>query len=175
MLFVGGLAWPPNAEGLMRFVEKSLPIVRRRLPNSELRIVGRLSNAQMTDLKDREGIEVVGFVPDLAAEYRHADVCICPIWRGEGANVKLAEYAGFGRAIVATAFSAQGYEGILEPGRDLLTANSDEEMANCCVELLADDQRRQRLAHSARTVALRMLSQVAIDRSIQEAVEQALR
>jgi glycosyltransferase involved in cell wall biosynthesis len=97
-----------------------------------LRIVGRLSNAERTALKDREGIEVVGFVDDLAAEYRQADVCICPIWRGEGANVKLAEYAGLGRAIVATAFSARGFEGILEPGRDLLMANSDDELEDCC-------------------------------------------
>ena len=39
----------------------------------------------------------------------------------------------------------QGFEGILEPGRDLLAANSDDELADCCVKLLSDDQRRQRL------------------------------
>ncbi len=174
VLFVGGF-YGPNQEGLIRFVQRSLPSIRGRVPNTVLRVVGAHNEEFLDVLRQHKGVEPAGFVTDLTAEYHEADICICPIWRGEGANVKLAEYAAFGRAIVATTFSAHGYEGILEPDRDLLVADSDEELADRCVELLIDQQQRQRLARNAKMVASTTLSQTAIDRIIEEVVGPSLR
>jgi glycosyltransferase involved in cell wall biosynthesis len=95
---------------------------------------------------------------------------ICPIWGCGGASIKLAEAAGFGKAVVATHHAASGFEGILEPGRDLLAANTDEGLANCCVELLKDGPKRSQMGERARVIASTMLSQAAIDRIIEESV-----
>ncbi len=169
ILFVGS-RWPPNQEGLLRFVERSLPIIRHHLPSATLRVVGSHDDGFVNALREHDGVVPAGFVPDLAVEYSQADICICPIWRGTGSQVKLAEYASFSRAVVATTFSALGYDGILKPGRDLLVADTDAGIAAHCVELLKNERRRRELARSAGKTAETFLSQTAIDRIIGDAI-----
>jgi glycosyltransferase involved in cell wall biosynthesis len=169
ILFVGG-SWRPNQEGLMRFVQRSLPIIRQLVPSATLRVVGSHDEKFLSALREHEGVELAGFVPDVGAEYRQADICVCPIWSGWGSNVKLAEYASFDRAVVATTFSASGFEGILEPGRDLLVADTDEGLAAHCVELLKNERLRCELGQNAGRTAEASLSQPAIDRIIGDAI-----
>jgi glycosyltransferase involved in cell wall biosynthesis len=166
ILFVGSIGWPPNRDGLMRFIRDVLPAIRRRVPGTTLRVVGEGS----ASLKDLEGVSGAGFVDDLAAEYVQATIVICPIFSGAGANVKLAEAAQFGKAIVASAGAAKGFEGILEPDRDLWVARSDEQMTEMCARLLTDETARATLGRQARKIAEESLSQAAIDRIVAQAL-----
>jgi glycosyltransferase involved in cell wall biosynthesis len=165
LLFVGGMRWPPNRDGVLHFVDAILPKVLAQVPDARLRLVGEGGDF----FAGRAGVDVVGFAKDLVLEYERAAAVIVPVRSGAGACVKLAEAAGFGRAIVATPYAARGYEGILESGRDLLVAQSDDEFANGCIELLTSEARRAALAASARTTAAEQLSQAAIDRIVRTA------
>lgn len=162
MLFVGGTTFPPNREGILRFIEKSLPRVRAQIPDAVLRVVGHQGDATA----GYAGVSSENFVPDLASEYSQAKVFICPIRTGAGSLVKLAEAASYGQAIVATSFAARGYDGILQPGRDLLVADSDEAFAEQCISLLRDDELRARLSRNARLAAAAELQQSKIDATI---------
>ncbi|MEO8313431.1 MAG: glycosyltransferase [Pseudomonadota bacterium] len=166
MLFVGSTAWAPNREGIVRFIEKCLPRIRERVPGAVLRVVGKGG----TVVAGPAGVSAADFVPDLFAEYQQASIVICPIHRGGGSIVKLAEAAAYGRPIVATPYAARGYEGILKPGSELLVAESDEEFAQVCANLLLDDHLRATLSVNARRAAEGHLDQSAIDRSIGEAM-----
>jgi hypothetical protein len=171
MLFVGGTDWPPNGEGIRRFIDKSLPRILARVPEAVLRVVGKKGTA----VAGPAGVSAADFVPDLLPEYEQASIVVCPIYRGGGSIVKLAEAAAYGRAIVATPFAARGYEGILEAGRDLVVAHSDEEFADACVKLLLDDGLRSTLQANALRAATGHLDQAAIDKSIREAVIPSLK
>ncbi len=162
MLFVGGTNYPPNREGILRFIEKSLPLIRARIADAELRVVGPGGSRAAGP----PGVSAENFVPDLTSEYRQAKIFICPIRTGAGALVKLAEAASYGQAIVATSFAARGFDGILQPGRDLLVADSDEAFAEQCVALLRDDTLRARLSRNARLAAAAKLHQSHIDEII---------
>ena len=85
MLFVGG-RWPPNESGLRRFVERSLPIIRHHVPSATLRVVGTHDDKFLNALREHDGVEIAGGVPDIGVEYRRADICICPIWTGTGST-----------------------------------------------------------------------------------------
>jgi glycosyltransferase involved in cell wall biosynthesis len=167
LLFVGGLRWAPNRDGVSHFVDAVLPRIRAKFPDATLRLVGEGGDFA----RGRDGVDVAGFAKDLAAEYEAAAVVIVPVRSGAGSCVKLAEAAGFGRPIVATPFAARGYEGILAPGRDLLVAPGDDEFASGCIELLGDAPRRAALAGSAKRTAAEQLSQGAIDRIVRTAAE----
>jgi glycosyltransferase involved in cell wall biosynthesis len=167
LLFVGGLGWPPNREGVSHFIERVLPKILAQVPGARLRLVGEHGEFA----QGVPGVEVVGFAKDLVAEYRAAAAVVVPIRRGAGSCVKLAEAAGFGRPIVATSFAALGYEGLLEPGRDLLAADGDEEFAGHCIRLLTDAAFGAALAKSAKAVADRDLCQPAVDRIVAAALQ----
>ena len=162
LLFVGSVRWGPNRDGLQRFIERSLPAVRRAVPGLVLRAVGEDTDR----LPPAPGLTGAGYVDDIAAEYAAADVVIVPIQAGDGANIKLAEAARFGKAIVASGHAARGFAGILEPGLDLLAGESDAELAALCVRLLNNRPERDALGRHAQVAAERDLSQQAIDRIV---------
>ena len=76
-------------------------------------------------------------------------------------------------SIVSTKFAALGYEGMLEPARDLLAADGDEEFADHCVRLLTDGASGAALGRSAKAAADRHLSQAAIDEIVAAALRDA--
>jgi hypothetical protein len=85
--------------------------------------------------------------------------------------VKLAEAALFGKAIVATSHAARGFEGMLEPERDLLVADTDETITAACIRLLQDEHVRTELERNSLRAAAEHLSQPAIDRIVGNALE----
>jgi glycosyltransferase involved in cell wall biosynthesis len=167
ILFVGSYRWPPNRDGVTRFVQHILPRIRQQVPTATLRFVGE--DSQLLDGID--GVSGAGFVEDLVAEYRNAALVVCPIYSGAGANVKLAEAALFGKAIVATSHAARGFEGMLEPERDLLVADTDETITAACIRLLQDEHVRTELERNSLRAAAEHLSQPAIDRIVGNALE----
>jgi glycosyltransferase involved in cell wall biosynthesis len=170
MLFIGGKWHTPNNDGISRFMRNCLPKIREQVPDAFLRLIG--SGRKVLDGTD--GISAEDFVDDLVDEYRRATIFVCPIYRGAGSLIKLAEAAEYGLAIVTTQFAARGFEGILRPGRDMLVAESDEEFAHYCVALLLNRQQRDTLGNNAKAAAAANLQQANIDKIIANAVEPCL-
>ncbi len=167
MLFIGGKWHTPNSDGVSRFMTNCLPKIREQVPGAFLRLIG--SGHKVLD--GTEGVSAEDFVGDLVDEYKQASIFVCPIYRGAGSLVKLAEAVGYGLAIVTTTFAARGYEGILRPGRDMLVAETDEEFANYCVALLLNRRQRETLGNNAKAAAAANLRQANIDNIIAGAVE----
>jgi glycosyltransferase involved in cell wall biosynthesis len=164
LLFVGSMRWQPNREGLMTFIHDVLPEIRRQIPGAILRVVGEDSDR----LGQIEGVSGAGFVGDLAVEYRQASVVICPVYGGSGANVKLAEAAQFGKAVVTTPAAAEGFRGILQPGQDICVAESNQSMSEMCVHLLTNATARDKMGQRAMLTAQERLSQRAVDQIIED-------
>jgi glycosyltransferase involved in cell wall biosynthesis len=166
MLFVGRGRADENREGLVRFVKSSLPQIRAVVPTAVLKVVG----AGWESLAGIDGVELCGFVPDLPAAYDAAGLVVCPIWRGVGSTVKLAEAVQAAKAVVASSYAAAGYEGMLKPGRDLFVGGSDDELALACIQILTDPAQRRRLEDSAAAAARRELGQETVNRIIDAAL-----
>jgi hypothetical protein len=58
--FLGGLHWPPNAQGIVWFARHVLPLVRAKIPHAMLTVIGKTPPAGL----EGEGIEVTGYVGD---------------------------------------------------------------------------------------------------------------
>ncbi len=59
ILFVGGMHWPPNADGVVWFAEQVLPRVRERVPGARLLAIGK---APPKAIQSRVDIEAPGFI-----------------------------------------------------------------------------------------------------------------
>jgi glycosyltransferase involved in cell wall biosynthesis len=89
---------PMNTAGIADFLRFAWPRVLAACPDARLRVVGSISRSVPLGLP---GVEVAGYVPDLADEYAGARVVINPAVAGTGLKIKTLEALAFLRPLVA--------------------------------------------------------------------------
>ncbi len=143
LLFIGGLGWPPNADGVRWFVDEVLGRVRARHPDAHLTVVGDSPPAW---LQGRPGVSAVGFVPDERECVARARAVIVPVRIGSGVRIKILNSLAMGKAVVSTRLGAEGI-----PVRDresVLLADDAPAFAEAVCTLLEDDACVARLARN---------------------------
>ena len=148
-LFVGTLGHYPNEDGIVAFCRDTLPALRLMATRPfRVRIVGRGVTPTIEALGKLPGVEVVGVVDDLAAEYRQAHAAIVPLQAGGGTRIKILEAFAYGRPIVTTAV---GLEGIAaRHGEHVLVADRPADFARQCARTIASPGLAARLIENAR-------------------------
>jgi GT2 family glycosyltransferase len=144
--FVGGFRHPPNADGIAWFVDAVWPLVLASAPGARLRIAGSHVTPEVQALAARRGVEVVGFVGDLAAFLGRHRVNVAPLRYGAGAKGKVAASIAHGLPVVCTPVAAEGMQ--LTPGIDVLVGDGAEELAGHVLALLNDDGLWHRLSEA---------------------------
>lgn len=153
LVFFGNLGYFHNAEPARFLAEQVLPLVRQRVPNAELRLVGARPTAAVRGLAELDGVEVAADVPEMAAELQRATLAVLPSFSGSGIKNKALEAFCVGLPVVANRLGVQGVDGAVA-GEHYLEADGEEAIAAAAVELLADAQLRARLATAARSLVL---------------------
>ncbi|KAA9011329.1 glycosyltransferase [Sphingobium limneticum] len=136
LLFVGGFNHTPNQDGILWFVQNILPIIRHKLGNVHLTIVGSKATPAILALAS-ETIDVTGFVTDerLAELYDETSIVIAPLRYGGGVKGKVIEAMATGIPLVTTPIGAQG----LEAPEDLMfVASNVAEFADAIIRALTD-------------------------------------
>jgi glycosyltransferase involved in cell wall biosynthesis len=133
LLMIGDFTYHPNRSARDFLVERILPLIRRSVPDARLVLVGRgLEHWR----PPTDGIEITGFVPDLAAVYERADCVVVPLTEGAGTPLKFVEALAYRMPVIATPFAARGLE--LTPGLHFRQAADAQSFANAVVEVLRD-------------------------------------
>lgn len=105
ILFFGGY-YLPNVHGIDWFINKVYPNLQNK---AELIVAGR----GMDKLSERHypnGVIINGYIESIEELYRDADIVISPIFEGGGMKVKVAEAMAFGKIIVGSNESYEGYQ-----------------------------------------------------------------
>ena len=152
ILFAGLLTYPANREAAVVLAQQIAPLLRDRVPAVQIRLVGSAPEA-IRRLADPPRVVVTGFVPDITAELRRADLVAVPLRFGGGTRIKILEAFAHRIPVVSTTPGAAGLDVV--PGRELLIADVPEEFARACVTLLVDRAQRVRLAEAAQQLFLR--------------------
>lgn len=128
LLFVGSYFFG-NTKGLKWFCEDVLPHV-----DAHLTIVGSGMDAFANDIAVTEQITIHSNVPHLAEYYEQADIMVLPITTGGGMKVKTAEALMYGKYIVGTPQSLEGYHINDDIAKVCTTAEDFIKAINCCRE-----------------------------------------
>jgi rhamnosyltransferase len=147
VLLVGNFQNLPNMDAFEFFVEEIWPRLRRLEPAATLAVVGAKMPPSMDEWDGRDGIEIVGAVPEMRSSYHRYKVLACPIRAGSGTRLKLLEAFAAGIPSVSTAIAAEGLQ--VEDGIHLLLAEEPDDFAAALVRLLNDDALCARLAQEA--------------------------
>ena len=148
VLFTGVMRYPPNVAAAEHLARNIMPLVRARVPEAHLAIVGRDPSPSVRALSRMDGVEVIGEVPDLRPWLIGSRVYACPMVSGTGIKNKLLEAMACGVPCVATPLAARGLTA--QAGRDLLVASNAEKFASHVVAVLTDDRLAARLGAAGR-------------------------
>jgi O-antigen biosynthesis protein len=133
--FIGGYQHPPNVDAALYFAAEVLPLVRRQIPEIRFNIVGSNPTASLRELQS-DSTNVVGFVPDIGEFLDRVRLTVAPLRYGAGIKGKIGTSLSYGVPCVATPLGAEGMG--LEHGRNVLIAESPEDLADQVVRLYKD-------------------------------------
>ncbi len=109
VITVAHLGYPPNIQGIDRFLKRRWPTMRAENPTLAYRVIGKgLPPRLAAKWKKIPGVELAGFVDDIDREYEACRAVVCPIETGGGTNVKVLEAMAHRREVIAPAFAWRG-------------------------------------------------------------------
>lgn len=138
----------PNIDGIKYFVKEIFPLIRAQRPGAQLRIVGSNPHANVVRLGRIDGITVTGHVADVRPHAVDAAVAVAPLRLARGTQNKILECLAMGVPVVATTAAAKGVQAV--PGRDLIVTDCPETFAHRVIQIMADEELRNRLVVSGR-------------------------
>ena len=174
MLFVGSLGWPPNADGLGWFVENVLPLIRNKIPNATITVVGRTPTRNFSRLawRNKPGVEFIGTVNEVAPYIRDTKIEICPVLRGQGTRIKILESLAYAKPVVSTSVGAYGID--IGEREGIFRGDDPAIFADNCIRLLSDEKLRVKSGMMGRHFVLANASPEAIKRRLAVLVETIL-
>jgi len=148
LVFTGSMDWLPNEDAMRYFIDDILPLVKRRIPDVHLTIVGRNPYPSLLELAQRDRtLTVTGRVDDVRRYIDDAVAFIVPIRIGGGTRLKIYEAMAMEKPVVSTTIGAEGLP--VHDGAHLLIADDPPTFAEAVVKVLSNAEVAMRLGRNA--------------------------
>lgn len=135
IVIVGGLSWYPNREAVEYFIREIWPLIKKRVPDMIVDIVGRGPTPEMLKLAETDSaFRVHGFVDDVRDYLWRAHFYLCPIRTGGGTKLKILDALASGCCIIADPFACKGIN--VQNGVNVVFAESPENYVDAILNLL---------------------------------------
>lgn len=108
VLLLGSLSSPGRADATRWFLDAVWPLVRSRVRNAVVNVVGSGVPAWLERRAGKEGIVVHGYLPKLREILERTTVLAVPLRIGGGVRVKIIELMALGIPVVSTSLAAAG-------------------------------------------------------------------
>ncbi|MBP7768635.1 glycosyltransferase [Candidatus Woesebacteria bacterium] len=149
ILSVGTFKWLPNIEAVTFLVEKVWPLIKQKLPEVKLWIVGAAPTTKVLNFGETDPqITVTGNIPDIRTAFTQSHALVAPVFSGKGTRYKILEALASGTPVIATETAVEGI-GVIH-GTHALLSNTAEGLAQLVDELLNSKKLRDRLAKNGR-------------------------
>jgi glycosyltransferase involved in cell wall biosynthesis len=148
LVFTGKMDYRPNVDAVFWFADEILPLVHQQIPDARLYIVGQKPHPRLEKLRDRQHIEITGWVHDVQPFLRGAAVYIAPLRMGSGTRLKILEAMAAGCAVVATSTAASGLHS--DSSEAILVADPPQDIAAQVIRLLQHPELRHEMGQKAR-------------------------
>lgn len=151
IVFTGVMDYRPNAEAAHYLIDELLPLLRDRVPDIEILIVGRDPSKSLREKAEKHPqVTVTGFVEDVRDYLEQASVFVAPIPYASGVQNKVLEAFSMKMPVLCSSAVAAGLhfeDGEKPPVR---VADDPEMFANSLIDLLNDDATRAKMAAAGR-------------------------
>lgn len=151
IVFTGSMDWLPNEDAIRYFMREIMPLIKNKVPDATLTVVGRNPPAALVDLSNEDpSLVITGRVDDVRPYIESAAVYIVPLRIGGGTRLKIFEAMAMEKPVVSTTIGAEGLP--LTDGVELLLADAPETFADAVGKLFGDSQYATELGQRAAAV-----------------------
>lgn len=161
-LFLGLLSLPHNDYGLRSFISDTWPLVLRRMPGAQLKVIGREPQPELSAAISKYGagsISLQGFVPDLRSLMSQSAAMVNPLRFGSGIKLKIVEALGQRLPVVSSEIGASGV--LSGPENGVLLAKEPEEWVDH-LEQLTSSRHNSDVSAAAEAHFARIYSREAV-------------
>lgn len=148
LVFTGSMDWRPNQDAVLFFAERVFPRLKKKFSDARFIIVGRTPPPSIEKLEEINGIVITGTVEDVRPYIDKAVIVVVPLRIGGGTRLKILEAMAMGRPVCSTTIGAEGLE--IEPGRNILIADTEDEMLNTISVYFNDTKSAEQIAREGR-------------------------
>jgi len=148
LIFVGDMRSPHNVDAVLYFSNKIYPLIKEKIPDIKLFIVGRHPPDKIYQLSSDESIVVTGYVKDIRPYLNKSSIVVVPMLSGTGIKNKILEAMAMEKPVISTSIGARGLD--VKPDENIVIADHPMEFARRVIELLNDDKLRRKIARNGR-------------------------
>lgn len=159
LVFVGSFLHEPNIDAMVYFCNDIFPMIAREIPDVRLKVIGSSPTQSIKDLA-RDGVEVIGFVPDVKPFLDRSYVSIAPLRYGGGMKGKIGEAMAHGLPVVTTSVGIEGFG--LTPNANVLVGDTPQAFAKRTCDLLRDASLFESIRRSGWSFMKERFSQEAV-------------
>ncbi len=147
---IGAMDWLPNRESVQWLLDKVMPLIRQKLPDTVLYLAGRNMPDDYLGQQEHKNVVVAGEVPDASAFERDKSILLVPLLSGGGVRIKIFRSMAMGKTIVTTPVGIEGIEA--QNGREVFIADSPEAFAEQIIRLVHQPWLIQETGKAARAL-----------------------
>jgi Glycosyltransferase len=151
MVFTGSMDWLPNDDAIRYFMREIMPLIKQKMPDATLTVVGRNPTPALVELGKRDpSLIITGRVDDVRPYIESSAAYIVPLRIGGGTRLKIFEAMAMEKAVVSTTVGAEGLQ--LTDGVELLLADEPDAFADAVVSVLNDRSYASELGQRAASI-----------------------
>ncbi|HKV33898.1 MAG TPA: glycosyltransferase [Pyrinomonadaceae bacterium] len=148
IVFTGSMDWLPNEDAIRYFMREIMPLIRKKVPDATLTVVGRNPPSSLVDLsKEDRSLVITGRVEDVRPYIEGAAAYVVPLRIGGGTRLKIFEAMAMEKPVVSTTIGAEGLP--LTNGVELMLADEPETFGDAVVKVLSDPEYATELGQRA--------------------------
>ncbi|ACI21148.1 glycosyltransferase [Thermodesulfovibrio yellowstonii] len=152
----GNFIFPPNEDGALYFTSKIYPLIKNKIPDVKLYIIGRNPTKKIKSLANNQNIIITGEVSDIREYYLKVSVVVAPFRLGSGIKNTVLQAMSMARPIVATFQAVKAIE-VLD-GEHLLIADNISMFADKVIFLLKNKMVGEKLGKLSRELVIKKYS-----------------
>jgi len=150
VLYIAYFGSYTNVDALKWYLEKVHPLIKSRIPQYKLNVIGRGDLSSFKNKYD-DSVNFIGEVDSLEPYIEVAKIGIAPAVSGSGFRGKINQYAIYGVPCVASSIAAEGL--FYKNKVDIYIAEKPKDFAKYCISLLLNNKLNKTFGQRARHTA----------------------